>query len=81
MSYFKRHEIFFVKDRTRNFDLKTTSTSDLKSAEEMRIYLFRNWEAKFIPREMATQSTIINIVAESRNVRDEPVLAQMQSVE
>jgi hypothetical protein len=30
---------------------------------------------------MATQSTIINIVAESRNATDEPVRAQMQSVE
>ena len=80
MSYFKKHGLFFVKDWAKNFDLKT-STSDLKSAEEIRIYLFRNWEAKFIPREMATQSTIINIVAESRNVRDEPVLDQMQSVE
>jgi len=81
LSYFKKHDLFFVKDRTRNFDLKTTSTSGLKSAEEISIYLFRNWEAKFIPREKATQSMIINIVAESRNARDEPVLAQMQSVE
>jgi hypothetical protein len=30
---------------------------------------------------MATQSTIINIVVESRNITDEPVRAQMQSVE